>query len=462
VSCRAGFATAALVHPLAHTARLQLVIPASARLERPSAVPPHDAVSRGWASHLATGTRIELPDPDLLDALAAARAQLLLAASGRQLAGADSTTDTAAIVGALDRAGHVGPAAAIVATLPLGQGSGGRLGGVDPASDATSAALVTAGRHWRITRDDHLIAEIAGPLAAGGHHHLRGRGLPWRSRVEPDTVLDLGWRLRGILDAAVALRPTQPDAAHALEVVADGVRAALDTARAERDAVDGALIPALALVSPLELVQPTDPIVDELLAWVRQHAVHEGGVAQLVGTTGLSPRLTSLVGRVEARRGQRSALDRLDWFLRAGGPTRTWADLIHPRLGTGCGGDGCSPVAAAAFVELLLDLLVHESATADGLVLCAVWPDAWLGAGVEVHGLRTTLGAVSFAVRWHGERPALLWELDPHPGVGPVGLSIPGLDPSWSTTEPRGEALLAAPGARVVPEPAPAEGDSFA
>ena len=46
-------------------------------------------------------------------------------------------------------------------------------------------------------------------------------------------------------------------------------------------------------------------------------------------------------------------------------------------------------------------------------------------------------------MRRHGTRPALLWELEPHDQLGPWRLAIPGLDPSWSTTEPRGETLLA-------------------
>ena len=60
-----------------------------------------------------------------------------------------------------------------------------------------------------------------------------------------------------------------------------------------------------------------------------------------------------------------------------------------------------------------------------------------------MHDLPTAFGRLSFAIRWHGERPALLWELEPHADVGPVRLTTPALDPRWSTTEPRGEALLA-------------------
>jgi hypothetical protein len=447
VRCGAGLATAALVYPLAHTATLRVCIPVGSGrdLLPPTATPPHDAVARGWALHVSTGARVELPDGEMSEALAAARAQLLLAASGRELAGEASTIETSAIVGALDRLGAPDPAAAIIATLPSGQGSGGRLGGADPDSAATSAALVAAGRHWRTTRDDRLVDEIAGPLAAGGHHHRRARGLSWRGRPEPDSLLDLGWRLRGLLDAAEALRPTQPDAASALDSLAVDVRASFEEALAAVGPADSGATTALALVAPLDVLAADSPFVDRTLHWLRDRAVHEGGVAQLRGATGLSPVLTSMVGRVELRRGEGVALDRLDWFLRTGGPTRTWSDLVHPRLGTGCGGEGGSPAATAAFVELLLDLLVHESATGDGLVLCAVWPEAWLGAGVEVHGVGTTLGLVSFAVRWHGDRPALLWELEPHPGCGPVTLTIPGLDPAWSTTEPRGDALLAPP-----------------
>ena len=65
----------------------------------------------------------------------------------------------------------------------------------------------------------------------------------------------------------------------------------------------------------------------------------------------------------------------------------------------------------------------------------------------------THAGELSYAVRWHGERPALLWELHPRPGGPAVRLTAPGLDPGWSTEASAGEALLAAPAG-----PAPAGG----
>lgn len=118
----------------------------------------------------------------------------------------------------------------------------------------------------------------------------------------------------------------------------------------------------------------------------------------------------------------------------------------------------------AAELRMLADRLVGR--TADGLDLLVDVPDAWLGQPVEVHGLATPVGRLGFAVRWHGERPALLWELEAHPSpgpeAGPVVLRVPGLDRAFSSTEATGEALLAAPAGRVPPRTTtPTEGGSF-
>jgi len=79
----------------------------------------------------------------------------------------------------------------------------------------------------------------------------------------------------------------------------------------------------------------------------------------------------------------------------------------------------------------------------DGLTLLGEVPSSWFGQPVEVHGLPTTYGMLSYGIRWHGERPALLWELDPHDDRL-FRLTVPGLDPDFSSTESTGEALLAA------------------
>jgi hypothetical protein len=63
----------------------------------------------------------------------------------------------------------------------------------------------------------------------------------------------------------------------------------------------------------------------------------------------------------------------------------------------------------------------------------------WVGAPIAVHDAPTRAGLVSFALRWHGERPALLWDVP-----SGVRLRAPVLDPSWSGPGGQGETLLRA------------------
>ena len=76
-------------------------------------------------------------------------------------------------------------------------------------------------------------------------------------------------------------------------------------------------------------------------------------------------------------------------------------------------------------------------------LLSAPFPPSWAGQPVEAYGVPVggdPAVAVGVAVRWHGERPALLWEV-----TGPgVALTSSGLDPAWSSDAVRGEALLTA------------------
>jgi hypothetical protein len=87
------------------------------------------------------------------------------------------------------------------------------------------------------------------------------------------------------------------------------------------------------------------------------------------------------------------------------------------------------------FLVVARGLLVRERA--DEVSLLADLPTAWRGAPIEVHDAPTRAGRVSYAIRWHGDRPALLWD-----SPGGVTLRAPALDPEWSTTDPSGEALF--------------------
>jgi hypothetical protein len=84
-----------------------------------------------------------------------------------------------------------------------------------------------------------------------------------------------------------------------------------------------------------------------------------------------------------------------------------------------------------------------EQRIADGgRLLPSGIPHRWLGANFEVHGIPTgPRSTISFAVRWHGERPAVLWEQQGERRE----LTAPAVDPTWTSEAVSGEALWAAP-----------------
>lgn len=99
---------------------------------------------------------------------------------------------------------------------------------------------------------------------------------------------------------------------------------------------------------------------------------------------------------------------------------------------------------AASMVVGLVRGLVQD--TNDGVELLGAWRLDWRGVSIEATDVPTRWGRVSFALRWHSERPALLWELkswDPEYEAAPQ-FSAPAFDPQWVGHGRAGEVLLEA------------------
>ncbi len=99
------------------------------------------------------------------------------------------------------------------------------------------------------------------------------------------------------------------------------------------------------------------------------------------------------------------------------------------------GGDGMHGL------EALLGCLVTERS--DSLVLAPALAPNWIGGSIDVRSLMTRHGRLSYSLRWHGTRPALLWELSNKPASRTKPKLLCGLDSGWQTRELSGEALLA-------------------
>ena len=144
----------------------------------------------------------------------------------------------------------------------------------------------------------------------------------------------------------------------------------------------------------------------------------------------------SLVARRD-HPGRVVAFDAAGRVLAAAGEQRALRDLdrmIRRNPGTGDMPAGAAGIAAAIDRRLVMSAGDALDVLPDGI------PQDWMLQGIEVFDVPTgRVGTVSFAVRWHGRRPAVIWERS-----GPdCVLRAPVLDPEWSSRDERGEHLWA-------------------
>jgi hypothetical protein len=520
--CEAGLATASFLFPLAHTATLRVAVPLDAERrtrrtglarrrvargpELPATLPDSDAVVRGWQAQTdGRGMRLVLPEGRLASAIEANRRYLLLFHEGTDVVPGPFTyhrfwfRDAAYLLGALDRFGFTRESGEVIAAFRERQRVDGFFFSQRQEWDANGAALHAMAEHHRLGGTlDGVDAEVVGKavrwIERKRHAKRRRKDEALRGLLPASISAEhLGpfdfyywddfWSLRGLLDGAALLRHLgDADGAAQADGWAAELRADLERSMAlvaerlgvdvlpagPRRRIDPGIIGTLVACVPLGLFAADHPVIAATAAAVRDRFCVGPAFYQGISHTGLGTYLTLQLAAVELAAGDARCLDRLAWMVESASPTFTWPEAVHPGLGGGCMGDGHHGWAAADFLSFCRSLLVRE-VEADGgragLALCSLLPEAWVGQNLEVHDAPTHHGLLSFAVRWHGDRPALLWDLRPHAGRAPsaVRLTAPGLDPSWSTTEAKGEALLAA-GAlppRTPQPPAPAAEGSF-
>ncbi|MDQ6695903.1 MAG: hypothetical protein M3Z46_00410 [Actinomycetota bacterium] len=407
-TCPDGLAQAAFVFPVAHTATVRVVLPIGAEARTrpgwPAVIPPAVHVAAGWDAHTDRAMRMEVPDLQLAEAVAAARRSLMLApwSEGvrhvgphrkRTVAGHD-LVDTGRIVTALDRLGHHDEVARTLQQWPEVLAS---LGGAPEDDAAVVDAIAT---HRLLAGDQHLFDDLLPDVVASVSRLDRAAS---RGRL---AAPDRRAAVRCLTTLAAALDASgQPEGGAEVR----SVLARMTSASAGNDVAG----------------QPVEP--REILA----AAIDALTTGQVVGA------------------------DLLQRAVAAASATFAFASAGEPH----------DLVAAALLLDAVRALLVQESA--DGLDLLTVFPPGWYGGAVELHDAPTVHGRLSYAVRWHGTRPALLWELDGSPTRSPIRIAVPGLDPGWSTTKCRGEALLGEvappvglPSLRVVTEH-PGDGATF-
>lgn len=389
-----GDAAAAFVFPLPHTASLRVAlalddVPDGEPVDV-SAMVASDVVVSGWRTQTAGAPRIDLPERDAESAIDAARRHLLVHAGLRLRTGVDdhATGLAAEMAMALDEHGlHVTARDLLGAALATRR-SDGTFGAGDTIT--TARVLMALDRHRRLADDGPVGDELASVMAAGADR--------LRRRV-------IGSRVR-----RVVRRVVRPRRAGRPGVGAEDARWALQALEATSA--------TLRASGFLDAAGAVDAHATTVRTTVIDRAAGDGeGEGE---------------GRVDGRVGGDVVAGLRRW-LAEGAPCWTW-----PSAGT-----GDDPWRTVEFLRSVRALLVDDGA--EGLDLLPDAIDDWFGSPLAVHDLPTAHGRLSFALRWHGARPALLWDLAGRPDADPVRLSATGLDPAWTSDAPQGEALLAEP-----------------
>lgn len=492
VACADGLATAAAVFPLVAGSTLRAAITPRSwvhlgevqRSDPPvpefvDRLPSLERVASGWRQRVQAGCRLDLPSGRLGDAFEASAASLLLStwlagdgqgATGQMLwqpafiVDQDDGDDLIQLLGLVETGAPEGVRDLLVRQAQVQDPAGwtASLGRI-----VTGTSLVLA-EHLLTLHDDRELAEALGEFVTSAVRWLLSR----------DAVREDPWTCREGLRAGYRmLRRLRADrAAVELREAAQNVRGARSL-----DVREPAAAPGFYLNRSDELPWSTPDLeTDEIpLArrwtwenrdsglWVhgavpwapalpyvaqgRPGDTPDGLINDFEGARGHDVMATALLALAEARDAPARSFERLEAMVSAASPTLNWPTFMDPQLRTGTDGAGHDLRVGGLFVRALLRLLVDVpdngmlfEAQQSTLRLAAHWPAAWLGQPVEVHDVPTRIGKVSWAVRWHGERPALLWDVVAHDPDGRApDVTAPGLDPAFAATGWRGETLLA-------------------
>ncbi len=352
------------------------------------------------------------------------------------------------------------------ATYDVVVGHGGGWGDTFPIPP-TATAVATG---WSAHAEQGTRLEPADPVVEGAWRQAVTTLALISQEVAPEHVAAVG--------AAVARLGWRSDAAGLATRAMAAQRRSGEVGGSPEDTID-----AVDLWSTMVGLDLTDEGIDQMVL----------PLASAAGWLAHPRRSRRLPDVLRARAA--SALRRAAAAMARAGEERAAADLAAAAGQVGPSGaaqpdakpplDG-TPSELARWITDTID--AHVAAGPDGVSLLEGWTSALAGRSIEVHDAETPWGRVGYAIRWHGRRPALLWEaVEP---ASTIRWTCPVIDPAWSSTDATGETLLAEPeglpeldlvesstevladpsaadaasGAATEPEPptGPMEGESFA
>jgi hypothetical protein len=270
-----------------------------------------------------------------------------------------------------------------------------------------------------------------------GHHATVTVAIPHRptgARTLPSGLVPFTGVVRGWLSTVErAGRLLLPDVTTAAALVSERCELALAGPTHPDDDPVGFLLGVAQLV---RMGEPSDAWLPDVAHAVEMAAKHAPGDWALGAALAAATEVFRAAG-------DRRAMKDLDALRR-----RTRTDTALP----------ASPPEGGARLLAWWEQRLVAPVTDGAVLLVDGLPADWAGNHFEVYGLPNGAGGtVSYAVRWHGARPAVLWE---QTGAA-VTLTSP-LAPQWTTTDAKGETLWPQPtGVSAQEGVGTAEGESF-
>lgn len=220
---------------------------------------------------------------------------------------------------------------------------------------------------------------------------------------------------------------------------------------ASEEAVTAVVLRSVATHASLSgdalFAQTMAPMVAGGLEFLAKRASKSAELAQYLS---IAPAVARLF---EVADDQRAAVQCQALWERNGSPTFVVTLPLPPLPALGLGGTLVpeDSYRVAAIVRSTIErFAIADPNDSDAVDLVSDFDPGWKGGKVDVRGIPTRAGSLSYSVRWHGQRPAILWDVDPEEGGGwpELRLRCASLDPTWVGEGLKGEALLQQSAAR--------------
>ncbi len=420
VACQAGMATAAALFPLngGETRRVTVTADVTEQKTKPAArraLPPRGL---SWAEAAAKAAPLSVPDEKIQFLYDAAVRSLILFSPDDIYPGPYTYRrfwfrDACHIIHALLALGLNGRAEKALNRFPGRQKRNGYFESQEGEWDSNGQVLWAADRFQKTTRsplDPKLVKALEKGARWIGKKRLPGDASKAAGGLFPAgfsaehlgpndyyywdnfwgcaglrAAADLFTRL-GMEPAAESARKLADDFHHtiwqSIGSIPPGRSAGGGIPASPLRRMDSGAVGSLVADYPLQLTPPGHPRIMATADYLLENCFVEDGFFQDMTHSGINAYLTLHIAQTLLRAGDPRWLDLVKTVARLASPTGQWPEAIHPRLKSGCMGDGQHAWASAEWVMMLRNCFLRE----EGDVLIAasgIFPE-WLESGEEI------------------------------------------------------------------------------